>query len=464
MSVPEYSYNVDATGRICTLVENTSWQRTGAVLLDGVQKTATWFGPFQTPERDLLRVTAALLHADRLSPRRPAPARGVARDLAWQRSIGVRIAVEDPSRWRSAAPELQKLLAFMTDDTWELSFEGAPPVAAQQVLFPDDGEPPTEVALFSGGLDSAAGLYARSLANGGRYIAVSACGNEVHGRAQAAALARLNDLGVRLTWVRLVHQLRGTQRTRSRMESSQRSRGLFFLAMGAAVASGLGLRAFNVYETGIGCINLPTSTAQVASQGTRAMHPFTLSAVNDLFSLVLDNRVRVVVPFFFYTKGALCREAGMALSQLAAATMSCDEGEGHKSDAMEHCGLCTSCIFRRIALFAAGVAEDPKRYRDVPTRRHGLYELRAFEHHASLLANCMTFDDLIELDADARFASHAPTEPALTKDEAEGRVLAMYASYRHEISEFFARARPVLHPRPKHLRKENERDLFAAAR
>jgi hypothetical protein len=196
MSVPEYSYNVDATGCIRTLVGNDSWQPTGAVLLDGVQKTAAWFGPFQPPERDLLRVAAAVLHADRLSPRR---------------------------------------------------------------------------------------------------------------------------------------------------------------------------------------------------------------------------------------------------------------GE-----------LCTSCIFRRIALFAAGVAEDPTRYRDVPTRRHGLYELRAFEHHADQLESCMAFDDLVQLDADARFASRAPTEPALTKDEAEGRVLAMYATYCHEISEFFARARPVLHGRPRHLRKENERDLFAA--
>jgi hypothetical protein len=176
------------------------------------------------------------------------------------------------------------------------------------------------------------------------------------------------------------------------------------------------------------------------------------------------NAKGVVAPFFFHTKGALCREAGAALSQLATVTMSCDEGEGHKPNAMDHCRLCTSCIFRRIALFAAGLANDPTPYRDVPTRRHGLYELRAFEHHAEQLAKCATFDDLIEIDADARFACHPSTEHALTKDEAERRVLAMYATYRQEVSEFFARARPILHQRSKPLQQENERDLFAAAR
>ncbi|WP_437489057.1 7-cyano-7-deazaguanine synthase [Sorangium sp. So ce1014] len=388
--------------------------------------------------------------------------RGIARDLAWQREIRVQIAVEDPARWCLAVETLQRLLSFMTDDTWELSFEGALPAAKQQVLFPADGEPPTEVALFSGGLDSVAGLYARSIANNGTYVAVSACGNEVRGKAQADGLACLRELGVKLRWVKLVHQLRGTHRTRREMEVSQRSRGLLFLAMGAACASSLGLGTVNVYETGVGCINLPTSSAQVASQGTRAMHPFTLASASKLFSLVLDRSVRVVAPFFFHTKGTLCRETGAALPQLARVAMSCDEGEGHKPDAMAHCGLCTSCIFRRVALFAAGLANDPTSYRDIPTRRHGLYEIRAFQYHADQLAKCLIFGDLVELDPDARFAACPPTEDSLTTNEAQCRVLAMYATYHQELSEFLARACPVIQPRLKRPRKEKESDLFAA--
>jgi hypothetical protein len=192
------------------------------------------------------------------------------------------------------------------------------------------------------------------------------------------------------------------------------------------------------------------------------MHPFTLSEANKLFGLVLDQPVRVVVPFFLHTKGALCRAVGAALPDLAAVAMSCDEGEGHKPNAMEHCGLCTSCIFRRLALLA-GERPDPTRYRDQPTRRHGAYELRAFEHHASELTNCVEFDDLMALDPAVRFASRAPMEQEFTKNEMETRVFDMYRAYRQEISEFLRKAHPILHARPKLIRKENDRDLFAAA-
>jgi hypothetical protein len=233
MIMPEYSYDIDSGGHIRTLAGCHAWKPTGATLIDGVQTTATWFGPFQLPERDLIRIATAVLDVDRLSPRRLAATRGIVRDLTWQRAIRIRIALEDPSRWQSAAPTLQKLLNFMTDDVWAFCFEGTPRVATQQVLFHSDEDPPTNVALFSGGLDSAAGLYARSVAQGGRYVAVSACGSDVRGKAQADALGRLRTLGVSCNWVKLVHQLHMTRRSRNQMEASQRSRGLLFLAMGA---------------------------------------------------------------------------------------------------------------------------------------------------------------------------------------------------------------------------------------
>jgi 7-cyano-7-deazaguanine synthase in queuosine biosynthesis len=461
MTLLQYAYEVDATSRILCESTNTAWESAGSYVLDGVHSTVSWLGPFETPERDLLRVMAAILDVDRLSPRCPAGSKGIVRELYWQRHIALRVSVENPARWTAASPAVQELLHFMTDDTWELSFDRAAPVPAQQVLFTEQREPAPEVALFSGGLDSGAGMCARAKRLGGRFVAVSACGNEVRGRAQVMALERLRDVGVQANWVKLRHQLRHVHRIRTDTEISQRSRGLLFLGMGAAVASTLGLDRFHVYETGIGCLNLPISPAQVASQGTKAMHPFTLAATNDLLGMVLDRPVRAVVPFFFYTKAGLCREVGPALGRLAELTMSCDEGEGHKPNAMEHCGLCTSCLFRRIALFAAAAGPDPTRYRDIAGRRHGIYELVGFERHAADLAACQTFADLLAIDPDVRFACLAPTESVLPREAANAKVLEMYDSYRQEISSFFSRARPVLRDRPK-IRKERERDLFAA--
>ena len=349
----------------------------------------------------------------------------------------------------------------MTDDHWELSFDGAPAPPVQSLLPHTTLEGADEIALFSGGLDSVAGLYARSLTGGRSFVAVSACGNEVRARAQASALQGLRDVGVAATCLKLVHQLRATHRGRSRMESSQRSRGLLFLAMGAVTASRFAKDKFSVYETGIGCLNLPMCRAQVGSQGTRAMHPRTLALFEDLLRLVIDRPVRAIAPFSLLTKGELCGLAGTALPALASVTMSCDEGEGHKPNAMQHCGACTSCLFRRIAIFSTGQS-DPTVYRDVIMRRHGHYEQLVFESHADELLACRTFADLVAIDPNTRFARRLPLEVPLTAADAESQILPVYRRYASEIMTFFERARPSLaHPSPQ-PRKGNERDLFAA--
>jgi hypothetical protein len=142
--------------------------------------------------------------------------------------------------------------------------------------------------------------------------------------------------------------------------------------------------------------------------------------------------------------------------------MSCDEGEGHKPDAMEHCGVCTSCLFRRIALFSAGSSPHSTRYRDRTMRRHGNYELQTFEDHAAQLLSCKTFADLVALSPEVRFACLPPLGSVMTRAESESSVLAMYQRYAHEIGSFFRNARPALTSSLPQPRKESERDLFAA--
>ncbi len=456
----EYKYFVDSAMHIHSS-DGGNWTASGSMLLDGVRKSSA-LGPFTTCERDLLRVMASILAADRLSPRRNVGLRRSSRNLAWQRAIRLRVAVEDPKRWNGQVGFLARLLYFMTDDTWELSFSAAARPALQESLPHAGTKRPAEIALFSGGLDSVAGLFVRSRAQGGTFLAVSACGNDVRGRAQTAALRGLCALGVRAHSLKLAHQLRDTNRSRARMEASQRSRGLLFLAMGAVTASHHAMPTFSVYETGVGGINLPMSSAQVGAQGTRAMHPRTLALFDDLLTSVLDRPVRVVAPFYLLTKGELCRAAGTTIAILASLTMSCDEGEGHKPHAMEHCGVCTSCVFRRISLFSAGLRSDRTGYRDLVMRRHGNYELRAFEGHAAQLHSCQTFADLVAISPEARFASRLPLESVMTRADSEKHVVAMYQRYAREISSFLEKACPTLTSPPRQPRKETERDLFAA--
>ncbi len=464
MIVPSFTYRVDAFGGVQGRDQDGQRTRPAHVFVDGVQRPQGWLGHFALPERDLLRVAAAVFDLDRLSLRRPLNTKGPKRELLWRRAINAAIAVEDPSRWIAVSGDLQALLEFLTDDAWTLTFEQAEPFREQRLLFAPELDGSAEIALFSGGLDSSVGLRTRHLQGGGSFVAVSAVGNEVRRRTQDAALQTLRGLGVGVQALSIEHQLRSeVKRSRRALEITQRTRGLFFLAIGAAVASRLGNPWFHVYETGIGCLNVPTSSAQIASQGTRAIHPLTLVRFNNLMAKILDHRAQVLAPFFFMTKGELCALARDDLRALAQRCSSCDEGDGHKPDPMEHCGLCTSCMFRRIAIASAGV-HDPTRYRDTPSRRHNSYEVAAFEYHAADLSRIASFDDLTDLDPNVRFAFNAPTGVEVSLDVARSRTVEMYRRYGEEIQLFLGAARPKLRPRAVRRAKEVDRDLFAAAR
>lgn len=470
MILPAFTYRVDARGAVyqVDIVNGADRQakldvssKSAQLFVDGVQRPQGWLSNFAQGERDLLRVAAAVLDLDRLSLRRLRNTKNERRELQWRRVITAEIEVEDPARWGAVSEDLHALLSFLTDDVWTVTFVQGARFHEQCVLFAPDISADAEIALFSGGLDSSVGLLARHRQNAGPIVTVSAVGNEVRRRAQGAALQVVRRLGVAITPISIDHQLKDAD---GALEITQRSRCLFFLAIGAAVASQIGNRQFHVYETGVGCLNIPTSAAQIASQATRAMHPHTLALFNDLAAKVLDRPARVVTPFFFMTKGELCGLIRDDLCSLANKCSSCDEGDGHKLDPMEHCGLCTSCMFRRVAITAAG-ASDPTRYRDVPARlRHNRYELTAFEHHASELSRVSTFEDLTDLDPNVRFVLSAPTGTDVTADVARSRTVEMYRRYAAEIRRFLASARPILRHRDPHPAKEVTRDLFATTR
>ncbi len=412
-----------------------------------------------------MRLAAAVLAADRLSPRRPPGVRGEARGLAWKRRLQLKVNVEDPDRWLSTVELLSRLLSFMTDDDWDVSFCPGHSRAVQLRLLPA-GPEPSAVALFSGGLDSAAGLLVAGRNHRGIILAVSAHANEVRLGTQRQAVHRAKELGASVHWAPVCTRLIGAKRPRSFSEQTQRSRAFLFLALGAAAASAVGHDSFDVYETGVGCLNLPFSSAQVGAQATKALHPRTLDLFNALVKRVMDKPARVMLPFFLLTKGDLCKRAGPEVLDIARLASSCDEGDGHKVDPMLHCGVCTSCVFRRIALHAAGHGADPTKYRNQETRQHGRYELALFASHAADLRARPTFATLLDLDPDLRFAACAPLREPMSRENIHNAVALMYRRYASEIESFMTETAPRVGPKRDAPRPDRRkpRDLFSAAR
>lgn len=457
MSATQYSFSVNDRGVISSIVHGSD-RFCGRLTTPG----SVWGVTLTNSEWDLIHVARSLLSIDRVARRNQTGARR--QHDAWKRELSVEIAVCCPERWTAATPILIELLEFMTDDLWELSFISNGGRSIQQPLPIPSGRPPAEVALFSGGLDSAAGLLARGAHSTGTILAVTAVGNQIRRDNQRRAIERLRAQGVACSWAPIDSSLRECPLGRKQKEITQRSRGLLFLAMGAATASAVRVDNFQIYESGVGCINVPFCRAQVGAQATKAMHPRTLNLFNKVSATVLPSSPQVRAPFFLHTKGELCSAARDGLHELLRVASSCDEGDGHKKNAMEHCGLCTSCIFRRISVHAADACQDPTVYRDTASKNHGEYELSLFEGLAAELRAHPSFQELVSLDPDVRFAVDAPMTTSTTEDLRTG-VADLFQRYAGEIESFLSRSRPTI-PAPVHRlqARRTTNDLFSAAR
>ena len=301
---------------------------------------------------DMLEIAASVYAIDRLAPRpteRQRPAGAV-----WARSLWADIPVREPDRWRQQIPLLSQLLHWLTDDDWSLEFSQLQSGAGvldtpQQFLFdtvPDGAVP----VLFSGGLDSAAGLALELLH--GDAIGISVHTNGWMMSVQRRVLAALNETSH--------HQcvpLRYRISVRNSTETSQRSRGLLFLAAGVATAWAVHQDHLRVFENGIGAINLPYLRSQQGAQATKSVHPLTLRMVQDLASAVSNRPFVIDAPAIALTKAELLRRTPSAARKALGLTVSCDAGFAARVPEHKACGACTSCLLRLQSLTAAELAD-----------------------------------------------------------------------------------------------------------
>lgn len=301
---------------------------------------------------DLIEVAAAVQFVDRME-RRPLAMHG---GDSWARQISLTIGVREPDRWRadSVDRQLRELLAWLTDDEWDIEFtrRSAPSRPSESLLFLFETQPQgSAVALYSGGLDSFAGL-ALDVASGIEPVLVSVVANRRQGARQSQTVLALQQrLGIPLQRVAVNSHLHQTKA----QESTQRSRGFGFLSIASSVAVTADISTIRVYENGIGAINLPYSHAQIGAQATRSMHPQSLRLAAALFSVVLDRPLSIVNASQDRTKADMCRQLPIELHPVVPQAMSCDTAFSHRASPIASCGRCMSCLLRRQALWAAGM-------------------------------------------------------------------------------------------------------------
>ena len=284
----------------------------------------------------------------------------------WRRRLHFHIPVRHPELWESNEVKscLVRLLDFLSDDHYTFSFERAknPPPFQQYLDFPSQSHTthqPESVVMFSGGIDSLAGVIDEVFSQRRRVVMVThkstAKNNNVLRELNRAITDRAGQFAPSHIVVR-AHKHKSSAR-----EYTQRTRSFLFASIGATVAKMIGVNRLRFYENGVVSLNLPICTQVVGGRATRTTHPRVIGDFQHLFSLIGGEEFVVENPYLWKTKAEV---VDVILKQgqgdLLRSSISCAH-TWERTKEHTHCGTCSQCIDRRFAIVAARAEElDPR--------------------------------------------------------------------------------------------------------
>lgn len=314
---------------------------------------------------DLVEIASYVYAADCLAPRDHAWSDSKSTE-PWSRDFKFAIPVRDTSFWSQDQVRdlLSHLLHFLADDNYVFRFERPSTVHPTQsyLEFGDFQDWPfrgvERVLMFSGGLDSLAGALETASANQ-HLVLVSHRAAPVVSKRQRHLFQELQKV---YPQTRMLHiPVWVNKEAKLGREHTQRTRSFLFAALGAAVAHSLDAAGVRFFENGIVSLNWPVADEVLRARASRTTHPVVLRDLSELLTLVLEKPFVVDNPYIFMTKtDVVTKVGGLGGGELIRHTCSCAHTGLYQSQAHWHCGTCSQCIDRRIAILAAGLAdEDP---------------------------------------------------------------------------------------------------------
>jgi hypothetical protein len=312
---------------------------------------------------DLLEIATYVYCADQTTTRGGSGVMNVGAD--WRRNMRFVIPVRRPDFWskQEVTETLEDTLAFLSDDNYDFSFTKLtdPPNIDSYFEFPRDesGFVADEIIPFSGGLDSLGGAINEILIDEKKVALVSHRSapkiapkqRELYDKICGCSKKDLKPLHIPV-WIH--------KHGWNAAEDSQRSRSFLYASLAATVAAMFNKSRIRFYENGITSLNLPIAEQVIGARATRTTHPKSIADFQRLFSLISNRTFVVETPFFWKTKTDVMqsiKEAGQA--ELIKRTVSCSHVFA-MTRLHTHCGCCSQCIDRRLAVFAAEGAEyDP---------------------------------------------------------------------------------------------------------
>lgn len=336
-----------------------------------------------SPEgRDLLDFSTAIFYSDKYCLRGPRE--------QWVRDISLHLSLRNPKAFEEISGELAYLFNLLGGDNLDF-------VVSQMTTKDLDpyrnvvrkNTPPTftDIALLSGGQDSAAGaLSLLKEKKNPLFVRIN-----THDKANMGQMRRrLGSASGRQVYLyqQSIVALKGTSPEAEdhwKKESSQRLRSFYFLSIAALFAKSYGVDEIHISENGIMAIHLPLDASRASSFSTRTAYPPYLESFSEIVGKWLQHpTIKVKNRMVLKTKAEVIKESissgGM---DLMADSLSCahsatvqqtykrnlTKSELMGGDATDlHCGYCFPCILRRISMWCAGAGSRDVNYLSNPFR------------------------------------------------------------------------------------------------
>jgi REase_DpnII-MboI/Queuosine biosynthesis protein QueC len=316
-------------------------------------------GVYHLPDRilDLLEIASYVFAADRMTSR---GRRAALEYSSWSRSLHFAIKVRDIDFWsqEQVQGKLGNALSFVTGDkSYRFTFEGGHSTPPTSLFDSESFRLPEQVAgvlLFSGGVDSLTGALEQLTAGEKTRACIvshrSQPGTMRTQRQLAEALERLfPDRIAHYTFDCVLHGQRA-------VEETQRSRVFLYVSIAFALARALSQSQLFVYENGVTALNFARRQDLLKARASRTTHPKTIRLLNDFLSEVSGDAFTIHSPFSWMTKtDVMERLAILKQGSLLTSAVSCSKTFQNMQRESTHCGICSQCVDRRFAAYAAGL-------------------------------------------------------------------------------------------------------------
>jgi hypothetical protein len=283
----------------------------------------------------------------------------------WARTFNFCIPVRDIDFWNNEkiASSLSEALGFMSGDRkYNFFFEKYKTQAFmvhEPILFTDDIIPfdargDVDIMLFSGGLDSLAGAIEmlNSTKNKKLYLVGHKSNKSVISTQNGLIKALSKKYSDRIKFYGFECHFTG----KSRIEETQRTRMFLFSAIAFAICIHCSKNEFFIFENGITSINLPKQADVINARASRTTHPKTIGLLSKFYNKIVKN-YKFITPYIYKTKADIMdifiqfKEENLIASAVSCSASLNTDMSSH------HCGVCSQCIDRRFATYAAGLED-----------------------------------------------------------------------------------------------------------